>query len=82
MALTLPTIYVSEKAASTSTDDEGAVHQNIICDCCNTNPIIGYRFKCVVCTDYDLCAKCESRGVHKRHDFIIIREPKTKKGKR
>ena len=70
-----------EKAASSSTDGviEGAMHPHVQCDGCNQRPIIGYRFKCVVCKDYDLCAKCESRGVHKEHDFIIIREPTTKK---
>jgi hypothetical protein len=46
------------------------------CDGCNT-PIVGVRFKCVNCADYDLCAQCEARNVdgavHERtHAFLKL----------
>lgn len=39
-------------------DKAQIVHPHIICDGCGANPIIGNRFKCVVCADFDLCEKC------------------------
>lgn len=35
------------------------VHSGIICDSCGVGPIRGARFKCTVCSDFDLCAVCE-----------------------
>lgn len=39
------------------------------------NPIIGCRYKCTQCEDYDLCEKCEQKGVHSHHTFLKIRKP-------
>lgn len=39
---------------------------NIICDNCNTR-ITAYRYKCMECPDYDLCATCEHKGLHSHH---------------
>jgi hypothetical protein len=51
-----------------------SVHPNITCDSCGMNPIIGPRFKCTVCNDYDLCYECESNGVHpEEHDLIMFK---------
>ena len=33
-------------------------HIDISCDSCGVEPIIGSRFKCLVCEDRDLCEKC------------------------
>jgi len=33
------------------------VHEGIKCQKCFQEPIIGYRYKCSVCNDYDLCQK-------------------------
>ena len=40
-----------------------AVHYGVQCDHCLMSPIIGPRFKCSVCPDFDLCQQCEQRGV-------------------
>lgn len=35
------------------------VHERVECDACGTAPVVGVRYKCSVCRDYDLCAACE-----------------------
>ena len=53
------------------------VHNGIKCQKCLQEPIIGYRYKCSVCLDYNLCQICEEKnsisGDH-QHDFIKIRK--------
>ena len=53
------------------------VHNGIKCQKCFQEPIIGYRYKCSVCHDYNLCQICEEKnsisGEH-QHDFIKIRK--------
>ena len=36
-------------------------HEGVTCDSCSMSPIVGARFECTVCPDYDLCAECEAR---------------------
>lgn len=50
------------------------VHPNVICDGCE-GPVVGARFKCAVCPDYDLCSTCEGKGVHKEHNMIMFPSP-------
>lgn len=40
-----------------------AVHEGVACDGCRQQPISGIRFKCTVCDNYDLCERCEAKGV-------------------
>jgi hypothetical protein len=51
-----------------------AVHANYYCDGCNAHPIVGPRFKCIVCHDFDYCDKCEASKPHD-HAFIKIDTP-------
>eukprot|EP00930_Biecheleria_cincta_P082392 TRINITY_DN7212_c0_g1_i2.p1 TRINITY_DN7212_c0_g1~~TRINITY_DN7212_c0_g1_i2.p1 ORF type:complete len:901 (-),score=164.77 TRINITY_DN7212_c0_g1_i2:209-2857(-) len=46
------------------------VHTGVICDGCNQGPIVGNRYKCNVCPDYDLCGKCfeQRHALHTDHD--------------
>lgn len=37
------------------------VHEGVVCDGCEMTPIVGIRFKCHECPDFDLCASCEAR---------------------
>jgi hypothetical protein len=55
---------------------EPVVHTNISCKGCGKQHIIGVRYKCVVCTDYDLCEHCEAHGVHHEHVFVKIKDTK------
>jgi hypothetical protein len=50
------------------------IHKNIICDICGMHPIVGDRYKCTVCEDYDLCPDCEKDYGH-NHVLIKIKYP-------
>ncbi|XP_004945010.1 sequestosome-1 isoform X2 [Gallus gallus] len=50
------------------------VHPNVICDGCQ-GPVVGARFKCTVCPDYDLCSTCEGKGIHKEHNMVMFQSP-------
>ena len=44
------------------------------CPICNFHEdVIGLRFKCCVCPDFDLCSACADRGLHTEH--IMLRMP-------
>jgi hypothetical protein len=44
-------------------------HDNVECDNCHMNPIIGSRYKCTVRQNYDLCEACEQKG----HDYPTVK---------
>ena len=51
------------------------VHKGIKCQKCFQEPIIGYRYKCTVCNDYNLCDQCEEKNFLNNehpHEFIKI----------
>ena len=51
-------------------------HHGIQCNMCKINPIVGYRYKCSICKDYNLCENCEQINYDKqehKHDFIKMR---------
>ncbi|XP_063269508.1 sequestosome-1 isoform X2 [Prinia subflava] len=50
------------------------VHPNVVCDGCE-GPVVGTRFKCSVCPDYDLCSTCEGKGIHKEHNMLMFQSP-------
>jgi hypothetical protein len=58
---------------------EPVQHQNIPCDGCHTKPIVGLRFKCDTCPNYDLCLKCMKNKVETghhtaNHPLVVIGE--------
>jgi hypothetical protein len=50
------------------------IHYGVICDGCDSFPLVGARFKCQSCPDYDLCEGCVAKGVHAdtKHNFTKI----------
>eukprot|EP00697_Spironema_sp_BW2_P003147 gnl/Spiro4/1420_TR762_c0_g1_i1.p1 gnl/Spiro4/1420_TR762_c0_g1~~gnl/Spiro4/1420_TR762_c0_g1_i1.p1 ORF type:complete len:103 (-),score=11.59 gnl/Spiro4/1420_TR762_c0_g1_i1:111-383(-) len=51
-------------------------HLGISCDRCGMSPIVGTRFKCGNCPDYDLCEGCENLAEHAAmHVFICVKRP-------
>jgi len=69
---TKPVVQEQEQEASGSS---AAVHYGVTCDGCECKPIIGNRYKCVVCDDYDLCEACHAAGKHPGHNMMKITEP-------
>jgi len=47
------------------------VHPRVTCDGCGVSPLIGTRYKCAECPDYDLCATCYNNRstIHPDHNF-------------
>ena len=39
-------------------DPDAGVHKHVKCDGCGTQPIVGTRYKCDSCYNYDLCQTC------------------------
>ncbi|KAG9465340.1 hypothetical protein GDO78_018488 [Eleutherodactylus coqui] len=57
-----------------SENTPNVVHPNVTCDGCE-GPVVGNRFKCLICPDYDLCSTCETKGIHKEHNMIMFPTP-------
>ncbi|CAF0985261.1 unnamed protein product [Rotaria sp. Silwood1] len=66
------TINQSINQQETTTNKES--HTGVECDNCK-GPIIGVRYKCAVCPNYDLCEKCSSSDIHSEHNMIKITKP-------
>lgn len=64
--------------------EETTIHKFVICDGCNKSPIVGIRWKCSECRNYDLCTECLKKEVHKEtgHQFIEITYPRHRFGRR
>jgi len=76
-----PSVAVHEEDQDEDVKDENSVeqtvHKDVRCDICNTVPIIGVRYKCAICKDYDLCEKCEMSNSHNpMHPLIKMRIPR------
>merc|ERR1712110_506442 len=50
------------------------LHPGVVCDGCD-GPVLGPRYKCLACPDYDLCKICESRGPHSQHKMVRLPQP-------
>ena len=56
--------------------EDEPVHIGISCDNCKCQNIIGPRYKCTVCVNYNLCSKCEEISNHDiNHIFVKIKKP-------
>ncbi len=54
-------------------ENKDNIHLNIKCDGCGICPIIGIRYKCNICPDFNFCEKCEyEKGEEHNHPFIKL----------
>ena len=53
-----------------------AIHHGYICDGCQMAPIIGNRYNCTICKDFDYCDACEEKFKNEhKHPFLKIYKP-------
>merc|ERR1712223_865627 len=71
------TVRAAKKVEEPQEPGVGAnmTHHGVTCDGYDKAPIVGFRYKCVVCDDYDLCAACEKAGKHPGHNMMRISSP-------
>merc|ERR1711874_830842 len=73
VALGAPVKEVEDQSASQGPQE---VHFGVTCDGCQ-GPVIGFRYKCLKCHDFDLCGKCEAKGFQPECNFMRIATPET-----
>ena len=55
---------------------EQVEHERYICDGCKMSPIVGIRYKCAVCPNFNFCEKCEAKmGESHNHPFVKYIKP-------
>eukprot|EP01028_Stygiella_incarcerata_P001791 TRINITY_DN1330_c1_g3_i5.p1 TRINITY_DN1330_c1_g3~~TRINITY_DN1330_c1_g3_i5.p1 ORF type:complete len:1283 (-),score=302.53 TRINITY_DN1330_c1_g3_i5:338-4159(-) len=63
MVLLLVDAREPEMLKSTEKKAKKNVHENIICDGCRMFPLVGVRYHCLYCEDFDLCGKCHKSSL-------------------
>lgn len=51
------------------------VHSQISCEICGQADLIGVRYKCQKCPNWNLCSKCWDSGAHGSHPFWRFERP-------
>jgi hypothetical protein len=71
--------YLTNSKISQSQIKKNTIHPNIQCDQCRVFPIVGDRYKCLICVNFDYCESCEEKNFNSSnphpHAFIRIRKP-------
>ena len=58
------------------------IHKNIQCDGCGMHPLVGIRYKCKVCDDFDYCESCYEANKNKHGLDIYIKKKEDKDDKK
>ena len=57
-------------------DKNKIIHKNFYCEECRMSPIIGVRYNCKTCENFNYCENCiEKKGVEHGHEFNKIEIP-------
>ena len=65
---------IYKKSQESNKSNNNTVHLGIKCQRCFVNPIIGVRYKCTECDDYNLCEKCEKENSETNdHPHLFIK---------
>ncbi|KAA8498197.1 E3 ubiquitin-protein ligase HERC2 [Porphyridium purpureum] len=76
--------WIAKKLTRMVEPDMSRLHPQVVCDRCDMAPLIGPRFRCMKCDDFDLCESCfdtfsEEQHVDGSHrkaeDFLRIERP-------
>ena len=62
----------AKQGATTSASSTAATlhkHEGIVCDKCQVKPIVGVRYRCSMCSNYDLCESCLIENESKAFPF-------------
>jgi hypothetical protein len=57
-----------------STTTREATHRDVGCDNCGQSPLLGTRYKCLYCPNYDLCSSC-LESLEEQSDPSFRRKP-------
>jgi len=71
--LSEPSVEMPKKSSNIKIENK-QTHYRITCDGCGINPVVGARYKCAVCNDFDYCENCEATIEHP-HPFLKIKNP-------
>lgn len=69
--LSVESVHVEENKPE---EKKPFVHSHVTCDSCHTQGIVGKRFKCMQCFNFDICETCESENKHSHHLLIRCNE--------
>ena len=58
-----------------SVDSAMFPHAGVTCDLCQISPILGVRYKCTICSNFDLCTSCFSSHPS-NHPLIVVKVPR------
>lgn len=50
-------------------------HAHVSCDVCRKTPLVGKRYTCLVCHNFDICENCEEQNLHNGHPMLRIGSP-------
>lgn len=74
MPMQRPNEFIPPKVNQSNMNEGKYVHRGVACDGCGMNPIVGIRYKCYVCPNFDFCEKCEAeKGNEHGHSFIKLK---------
>ena len=72
-------VKLQKPEEKTPKTEEKPIHEGITCDGCGVTPIVGSRYKCSVCQNFDYCEFCEEKHAEEhQHPFIKIYNPSMK----
>ena len=71
----------NNKTNKTNETNEHSIHGNVKCNGCNVFPIVGIRYKCVKCDNFDYCEKCKEKNWEEhKHPMTKLRTPRPRYG--
>ena len=66
--------FFNERIEQKEQNSVKRIHHGITCDICSTRNIIGKRYKCLNCVNFDICETCESNDAHSQHPMVRVSE--------